>query len=355
MRSIDEKILFGSIDDLKKIKNITASHFKEIDVNQLEIETKISLDLEVFFSVAMRRLVAKIAFEWYCARNEINIKKDEFSPIINFIAENKGENIVSIVSNPNVYELFNYNLKRGSHALFSYISNDKSINVIVNLFGIALYNVRLCDLKFDDCKFNAMFQELTLDAKHFNFKYKDFRSLKEHFCDSFEQIDLGLGFNTIFPKDLTDTTLRYKLMYITNYQIFRKGLNLVIEPNHIIIDLILENIQNLLHESDVSIRGLKRFVREHQKHFNEGFRLNQNGTDKKSIFMYYILFIIGRSNEQVTNMQELNRMLQSKFATDSIHLTEGMINDIHDELLEHDSNIEMIIKGANIVEGFLFE
>ena len=83
MRSVDGKSLLGPIDEIKKINDANDTNVSEIDVNQIEIEKRVSLDLSVFFSKAMFRLVAKIAFEWHCARNKVNSKKDEFVQLSN--------------------------------------------------------------------------------------------------------------------------------------------------------------------------------------------------------------------------------------------------------------------------------
>jgi hypothetical protein len=355
MRSVDGKSLLGPIDEIKNIKAANGKSVSEIDVNQIEIEKRVSLDLSVFFSMAMFRMAAKIAFEWYCAKNKVNSKKDDFTSIIDFITSSTGEGIVSIVSNPEIYALFNNTVNFGSHALLSYVAHDNSINVIIDLFGISIYNVRVCDLPLDDCKNNVLFQELTLDAKHISFEDTDIVSLQKHFINSFEPKNIGLGLTAMIPKDMTDNTLQYKLMYVTNYKLFLKKLNLIVEPTQEAITLMLNNIQNLLQESAITIRGLKRFIKEHHKHFEEGIRLNPKGTNKKSIFMFYMLFIIGQSNAQIKSMQDLYTVLKGKFESDTINMNDELSNKIHEEMLAVESNSELITEGAKIIESWGFE
>lgn len=358
MRSVDGKILFGPIDELKKIAKKNDSSIKEIDVNEIEIETRVSFDLEVFFSEAMQRLVAKVAFEWYCVKNKVNSKNDNFNSIIDFIIESKGEGIVSVVSNPQIYKVFNETIDFGSHALLSYISNDGSINVLVDLFGVSIYNVRVCERIIDDCKKNVMFQELTLDAKHHNFEFVDIRSLGEDFHDSIIPVThntTSMDTKIMTPKVFFDTTLKYKMMYLTNYNLFLEGLNLKLQPTDELVELIINNVQHLFQVSAITVRGLKRFVKEHRKYFDEGFKLNINGTDKDSVFLYYILYIIGESNGQIKNLQDLNKILQKNFISDSIILNDDLFNKLHEELLGSESSTELIIQGAKIVESFKYE
>lgn len=173
--------------------------------------------------------------------------------------------------------------------------------------------------------------------------------------NSFEPTNIGDGLTVMIPKDMTDRTLKYKLMYVTNYELFFEKLNLIDEPTQEVITLILNNIQSLLQESAITIRGLKRFVKEHWKHFEQGIRLNPKGTNKKSIFMFYILFIIGQSNGQIKNMNNLYVVLKRKFASDTININDELSSKLHEEMLAVESNSELIKEGAKIIEMWDFE
>jgi hypothetical protein len=355
MRSVDGKFLLGPIDEIKKIKAANGTNVSEVDVNQIEIEKRVSLDLSVFFSTAMYRMVAKIAFEWYCLKNKVISKKDDFTPIIDFITSSRGENIVSIVSNQEVYILFNSTVNFGSHLLLSYVAEDNSVNIIVDLFGVIIYNVRVCDSTLDFCKNNVLFQELELDAKHISFADTDIENLQKHLTNSFEPKDFGFGLTFMLPKDMTDSTLQYKMMYAINYNLFFEKLNLIEEPTQEVITLVLNNIQSLLQESAVTIRGLKRFVKEHQKYFEQGIRLNPKGTNKKSIFMFYLLFIVGKSNEKIKNIHDLYTVIKDEFSSDTININDELSSKLHKEMLSVDSNIDLITEGAKIIESWNFE
>lgn len=352
MRSVDGKYLVGKIDELRKIKDANDKNVNEIDITQIEIKTSVNLELSVFFSNSMFRLAAKIAFEWYCVRNRVTSKENDFLSIINFITMNTGDGIVSIVSNPEIYQFFNITVNFGSHALLSYIAQDKSINVLVNLFGIAVYNVRICDSVSVTCKYNALFQELTLDSKYYSFEYTDIDSLQKSIINSFEPTKIGQGITAMIPKDMTDLTLKQKVIYANYYNLFLNELNLIVEPTEDVISLMLEKIENLLKESVISIKGLKRFVKDHQQQLKEGIRLNPKGTNKKSIMMFYILFTIGRSNEKIKNMNDLNTTLKEKFEGDTIVITDDLSGILFEEMLADESRSELITKGAKTVENW---
>lgn len=50
------------------------------------------------------------------------------------------------------------------------------------------------------------------------------------------------------------------------------------------------NIPSLVEESAVTIWSLKRFVKEHQKHFEEGINLNPKGTNKNLSLCLYAFY-----------------------------------------------------------------
>lgn len=355
MRSVDGKILLGAIDEIKKIKMANSTNISEVDVNKIEIEKRVSIDLSIYFSSAMFRLAAKIAFEWYCVKNTIKTKQNEFLSVIEFITTGIGHNIVSFVGNPAVYLAFKQMVGLGSHALLTYVALDNSVNVIVNLFGIAIYNVRLCENTTECCKNNVLFQELTLDAQRVEFVDTDLVSFQQHLMNSFVNNNNGSRINIMVPKDMTDTTLKYKFDYINNYEIFQKDLKLIIEPTEETVSLLLSNIQTILQESPVTIRGLKRFVKEHKKSFEEGLRLNPKGTNKKAIFMFYMLFVIGRSDGQIKNLKDLNSVLKSKFSDSTINLNDELNIKLNKELFDSEKSVDWIVNGAKAVAEWDYE
>lgn len=352
MISTDGQFLIGPEKEIEKIKTENDPYIGKFNVDEIEIEKSVNIEIAVFFSSAMYRLVAKIAFEWYCKKNKVNSKIDGFIPIINFITKNKGEKIVSIVSNQEIYELFNDTVNFGSHTLVAYIAKDNSINIIINLFGIAIYNVRICDSLLEECKNNVLFEELTLDGRHSNFEDTNIKDFEKNFNNSFEinMEDVYKGKLTMKPKDMKDYTIKYKNIYITNYKLFSDKLNLIREPNQKIKKLIMNNIQKSLKNFLITIRSLKRFVKDHQKNFEEGIRLNPKGINKESIFMFYILFSIGKADGEIKKICDLNEFLNKKFLSQKIEINDVLAKELREEMLIINSYPELIIKGAKEIE-----
>lgn len=355
MRSVDGKYLFGPIEEIKKIKDANDKNITQIDVNQIEIEKKVNIDLSVFFSDSMYRLMAKIAFEWYCLQNDISGKVKAFEPIIQFITNGIGENMVTIVGNVELYSRLKELTNFGSHTLLSYVAKDNSVNVLVSLFGIAIYNIKICDSVIYECRNNVILQELTLDAKRVQFKFDTFENFIHNFHNKFTEVEWGNGIKVKIPKDTTDVIIHYQLFYGTNYPLFQGDLQCVNKPNEKIMNLIIKNVEDTLQSSAITLRGLKRFVKERFNSFDEEIKLNPKGTDKKAVFMFYLLFIIGQSNGAIKGLHDLNKVLKDKFSGETIGINDDVIYKLNDEIFSTEDYSEIILKGAKTINSWAYE
>ena len=76
---------------------ISETNLYELHHSQM-IKSYIPLNYDVFFSEAMHRQVAKIAYEWYCLKNKVEDKYDDFSEIIEYILEGNNNQVVKMVT-----------------------------------------------------------------------------------------------------------------------------------------------------------------------------------------------------------------------------------------------------------------
>lgn len=173
--------------------------------------------------------------------------------------------------------------------------------------------------------------------------------------NSFEEKQIGLNLTVMIPKDMTDTTLQYKIMYGSYYSKFQNELKLSNEPTQELISLILNNIENILQESALIVRVLKRFVNERIKNFDKEVRLNPKGTNKKSIFMFYIMFMIGHAEGRIKSIYDLNEVLKKKFLAGTIDINDQLCQKLKDEILSTVAYSEIIIKGARVVDSWNYE
>lgn len=71
----------------------------------LNIKKKVRINNEIFFDSSMYRMLSKIAFEWYCIKNNISGYYSEFSNIVEFITTGNGTNPVSIIQEEELYKI----------------------------------------------------------------------------------------------------------------------------------------------------------------------------------------------------------------------------------------------------------
>ncbi|OBY76451.1 hypothetical protein BBG47_27055 [Paenibacillus sp. KS1] len=350
LKSEDGKHLLGPLENTQ-IRSTLEHEVKIVDINQLEIEIKIELDINVYFSLAMFRMVAKIAYEWYCLKNEINDTYSEFDEIIKFVTTGKGNSVVSIVAESGVYDFAKGNNEYGSHFLILYVDKYGGVNVIVNLFGIVLYRVKISKVIPEINKYTCVYQELLIDGTRNEVKYGSFRELDKSLSRSFIEVSGG-EITYMLPVDMQDFLLVKKLFLYHISEYIANGVLEYISPNEELVELIVNNLNNLLKESLLHKKSIKRFVKEHIISFDREIQLNPNGTDRKGIFMFYILYLIGKGKCESIDINKINelvnREVKEKFKNQYV---------INDEVCETLKKIMMkdkdystyILKGAKVV------
>lgn len=351
--SLDGKTKIGPIDKILKISGASEYNVTAIDINEREITKKIILNLEVFFSIEMYRLITKIAYEWYCLHNNICNKIDAFDDIISFITTGEGKNPVQFVGNVALYKALDIIGSYGSHTLIAYIGSDDSVNIIVSLFGIAIYNVQLLPKTIKECQNNCIFQELSLDSQRKKFVFKSIKELEDDFISlisSAQEIPKGVNNNGVKLNIavLDDTSFVIKNMYLEGFNDMQNNIMCVSVPSPQTYELLKSRIFNVFQISALTLKGLKRFVHEHRVFWKESFKLNPNGGDKKNIFLYYILLITGISCFQ--SFKELIRYLKQKLGKSEIALTDELIKDFEQIILSTKNYQDAITDGADIID-----
>lgn len=349
--SIDGTSKIGSIEQIKKIKAATPESISEIDLNNTVFEEKIPLNLDVFFSDSIYRLVSKIAYEWYCLCNNVSGKLDAFNNIIDYICLGQGDNPVSLVSNCELYKLLEDIADFGSHVLITYTGTGGSINAIISLFGIAIYNVRLLDKAIDQCKMNVNFLKLTLDSKRSSFGFNDINKLNDNLSTSFVGQNVG-GFTAMLPKNPQDTSLQYQLMYLSCYGRFQKELKLVDSYNKEIIDLVIGKIHKVINTSTLTLKSLRRFVKDYEKLLSASSKLNFQTISNNTLINFYFLYIIGNPLNGIISFSDLNTFIKAREDSDKVVVNSDRINQIKTEM-ESDSNyFEYIKNGTSTVQNW---
>lgn len=340
------------ISGIAKAKRKSNIEIDEVDLNNVTIEKNVLIDIDVFFSKAMFRQVAKIAYEWYCAKNNVRDKYDIFNEIITFILDGKGNNIVSLVTNESVLSHFKQFCNHGSHALFGYIDKDGGISVMVDMFGVALYNVKVCNTIPDFCKFNCLLQKINVDGtgnrECESLCLKDYNDLATDMLEgAFENPNISSTCIENIPVKVClsgKKNANFNLFIMDLLSDLSKGIIGTKEATPSLFDFVYKQIEILLQCSVLHKRGIYRFIEEHIT--GKEIVLNPNGTDKDNIFLYYILYVVGRSKYQTIDDENFNEIYLKTFGTRDYEITDENMKAILNEMLSDSGYNEYIKQGV---------
>lgn len=354
MRSTDGKSLIGPMEKIKKIKDVEQSRITETDINQIEIEKRVSIDMDVFFGRAIHRLAAKIAFEWYCLNNDVLDKLSAFEPVIEFVTTGEGSDPVHIIGNEEIYGLINQMSDQGSHSLLSYVAGDGSVNILVSLFGIAIYNVRVCDHIIRECPYNALFLTINLDAGRIGFKYTSKDALEKDLKSGFQNVGSFNGMQIMCPNNFNDCSMTDKMLYFLS-GIYNADLSFDDEDKEKLLVTIRKHLNRILNISLLTVRGLKRFVSEHRENIEKGIVFNPYGTNMKAIFLFYLIYATGIVENQIHSFKDLNEFVNMRFSGKEIAISEEFCNILKKEMAENEQYADIIKEGAKLIEEMQFD
>lgn len=121
------------------------------------------------------------------------------------------------------------------------------------------------------------------------------------------------------------------------------------KDTQVMIPILLRNIEDVLQASALTMRGLRRFVREHRDYIDSQKGLNPKASYKKGIFLFYMLYIVGK-NEEINSLLDLNTFLKQNFGEGEIQVTEESASRLLTEMLKDNTYIEKIKFGADKIE-----
>lgn len=360
LKSVDKKYMMSSQDKLKKIvKNPEEVEF--LDVNSLTIEQRISINLETYFCEEMFRMVSKVAFEWYCAKNGVSGYHQEFENIVSYITTGQGKNPVTILQNEEIYYYLEKNVDLGSHCLFAFVDDKCKVNVVFSLFGIAMYRVIVADVIPSFCSNNFMYLELRTDSSRKEIIKENYEQAEGYFIseliskDNFVEGSIVNGIPLMIRKQTMNVDItRYPFVF-NMVQCLMGIHDETVEYNSIIKDILLHNISNITQASLLHKKAIKRFVNDYFYEGHEPIKLNPVSTNKKTTFLLYILFVIGMSGIKIIDGKGLQEI--AKRALGLSNDTEFVINNeieknMREKIMNTDNYSEIIEKGADVIKAW---
>ena len=361
LKSSDKTHILGSYE---KIVNIAKDEklVEQIDVNQIELEKTVKINTAIFFDTAMFRMVAKIAYEWYCAKNQVADFYPEFSSIVSYITEGSGTCPVSIIQSEEAYKTLSNELNLGSHALFAFEAIDRKINVIVSLFGILIYRVIVADKKMPFCPNNFLFMELCTDSSHKEIMHATIDEANACFLEYLNPQNYIVGTTiagmpVMVPRSFSQISNAMRYPFILNaIQCFGKVDNDTIVPNKHIVDILINQIQQITQASLLHKKSVKRFVREYFREGHDPIRLNPSMGNKKSIILFYTVFTIGKAEIAKLNDDIFQQIMRDSFrlsAGEELIVTDELESQLKNEILKAENYPQILEIGAKIINEWV--
>lgn len=156
----------------------------------------------------------------------------------------------------------------------------------------------------------------------------------------------------MLPKNPQDTSLQYQLMYLSCYGRFQKELKLVDSYDKDLIDLIIEKIHKVINTSTLTLKSLRRFVKDYEKLLSVSSKLNFQTISDNILIYFYFLYIIGNPLNKIKSFSDLNTFIKAREDSDKVPVNSDRINQIKTEMKSDSNYFEYIKNGASAVQNW---
>lgn len=330
-------------------------------INHIEIEKSVTINTEIYFDISMFRMIAKIAYEWYCAKNGVSGYHSEFEDIVSFITTGSGSCPVSIIQTEELYRAVSEQFNLGSHVLFAYESESGQIEVIVSLFGILMYRVVIASHRPDFCAKNFLFIELRTDASRKEVEHESREAAEMHFLKFFnpEGFVVGgtiSGIPIMIPRipDCTMDIPTYNfLLHIMNC--FDKVRDDTQSPNDLINRILRTQIQQITQASLLHKKSIKRFIGDYFGSEHEPIILNPHSMTKKQTVLFFAVFVIGQSGIESLEDSVFQSIMRDTFALSGdsvIDVTDSLELQLKEQILATPGYSDILERGAELIKNW---
>lgn len=355
----NSKTLLGPIEMTNKIKKHEDAEVVNLNGKNILIET--DLDREVFFSLSMKRMAAKIGYEWHCKSHNLNEVKQEYKDIIKFICTGESDyNMVNIVKCPDLYELLDTKCSLGSHSLIEYNYKGNAY-VLLYFFGLLIYKIKVSNGTLYDP--NPIYEEFKLDGTSEQIKdkkttQKNLDLVVENILNDFltEAGPVAIIKDTRsddFQKSLDDPIFLKKLDALLKTEIE------IIKGREDMTEILNPRIEKLIITYDAcNILGYRNFLKKIDNIKGEKEKLLQTITNSVGVMNLYTIYILGKkySSQSVQlcgfrrALAEIHKDIKSDFFCGRENLDHEGITKLR-EILNNDNDfIKNFIQGEKIVK-----
>ena len=157
-----------------------------------------------------------------------------------------------------------------------------------------------------------------------------------------------------WPNNISDNSMTCKMIYFLS-GVYNVDLPFDGESTEELVAMLKKHLNSVLNISALTIRGLKRFVKEHKVNIEKGIVFNPNGTNMKAIFTFYLIFATGIIENHIQTFKDLNEFVSKKFSGKEIAISKEVCSMLQTEVMEKEQYANVIKEGAKIIEDMSFD
>jgi hypothetical protein len=315
--------------------------------NNGDIKSISNFNVQNLYSSSMLRLIAKIAYEWFCYRNSIKEYQPRFEKIVDYTVSNKetGEFPIKYIVNGNITKNI-ASISRelvGNHFLFA-TGEFNRISIVVSLFGICTYLVNLDKLESNVFENICIYEVLKVDGtKIFCDDLRKRDELIKDYCSNNPQNYDNFNHTLTLDNSVQSYEIAHKLKLCELTHIFKDNQNEIklISCSETIKDSFHENYKFLLNYQIVTIKMLKDFVGRITNNFNLKLCFN----DSENAVLIYYVWLIGKSD-----LIDIEKEAFSSIAKE-FECNNEWVNLIKDLILKDKNSDKYITEGKTKIEN----
>ncbi|HDR8042165.1 TPA: hypothetical protein QCZ17_004486 [Bacillus cereus] len=349
-----------------KVDKIKGQHnIESVVPNDKNLKPSIELDYSVFNSKEMKQLISKIAYEWFCSFNKINNKPQFGKEIRDFILGKTIKNTVKVITDQRVVEAFKNIGNENSHKLISYVDKNNDYCVMIDFWGIIIYQVMICSVSEFPDSIKLFYREQQINSEHvpysknevdelysdMNIAITDLLNNDELIYESRIREGITLDLKAFKPSEITrkfqfmaslSTLVNSVMEYNTNME----------ENISLSNELATDNIHKVLSTNVIHLRKIKRVA---QSLIIENKKLNTKNIGLAQMPLICILYGLGKYELSDFNQLSLTEVIKkfcdehvrydSTFASNSL---EVFFNEMSKEMDNDDDCVTHIQKGIEI-------
>jgi hypothetical protein len=348
------------VDKIKGQHNI-----ESIVPNDKNLNPSINFDKDVFYSKEMKQLISKIAYEWFCSFNKIHNKPQFGKEIRDFILGKTKNNTVKVVTDQSVIEAFKNIGNENSHQLISYVDKNNDYCVMIDFWGIIIYQVMICSVSEFLDSVKLFYREQKINSEHVPYSRNEVEELYSDMnitiTDLYKNDDLiyesriseGLNLNL---KALKPSEITRNFHFIVSVSTL---LNSVIEYNtnseeniSLSTEIVEDNIQKALSTNVIHLRKIKRVARSL---IIENNKINTKNIGLAQMPLICFLYGLGKYKLSDFNQLSLTEVIK-KFcdehvrydSTTASYSLEVFFNEMSKEMDNDEDCVAHIQKGIEI-------